>query len=110
VLPLISRAKVSRSARLEIRSPTQACTIYDEDKEVGLYREPELRIDFYGNAIPVPGSCLKGFSFRLSDLSLAIGTRGVGIKIVGESIVAGAKMRAVVYTVNNEVLCNQSAD
>src|SRR5262249_45358104 len=98
------------AVRLELRSPTRTCTNNELDESVGLYRERGLSIEFYGSTIRIPSSCLKGLSFRLGDLSLAIGERGVGIKITGRSVDHGTKVRTVIYTVDAEVLCSQSTD
>jgi hypothetical protein len=98
------------AVKIEVRSPTQTCTIYEVDEAVGSYRQPEMHIDFHGRAFSVPNSCLMGFSFRLSDLVVAIGDRGIGVRMLGKSIDRGIRMRAVVYTVDNDVLCNQSAE
>jgi hypothetical protein len=84
--------------------------MYEEDEAVGFYREPEMHIDLYGRAFNVPVSCVIGFAFRLSDLTVAIGNRGAAIKIIGKSIDRGTKMKTVVYVVDNDVLCNQSAE
>lgn len=98
------------AVRLELRSPTQTCSIHEVDEATSLYREPEMSVAFYGKAINIPNSCLMGFVFRPSDLAVSIGDRGFGIRILGKSISSGARMRAVVYAVDSNVLCNQSAE
>jgi hypothetical protein len=100
------------AVRVELRAPTQTCTGYDADEAVGVYKEPEMRIDFYGKAIKVPNSCLMDFAFRLNDLKATVSERSVVIRILGKLIGHDIRMRAVViHTVdNNKTSCSLAAD
>jgi hypothetical protein len=99
------------AVRVELRARRQTCTRYDADEAVGLYKEPEMRIDFYGKAIKVPNSCLMDFAFRLNDLKATISERSVVIRILGKLIGHDIRMRAVVvHTVDNETSCSLTAD
>jgi hypothetical protein len=81
------------------------------DEAVGLYKEPEMRIDFYGRAIQVPNSCLMDFAFRLNDLMATVSERSVVIRILGKLIGHDIRMRAVVvHTVDNKTSCSLTAD
>jgi hypothetical protein len=97
--------------KLELKSPTQTCTIYETDDAVGLYREPEMRVSLFGKTISVPNWCLMGLAFRLSDVTVQAGQTGVGtILIAGKTIGRGVRMRAAFHVLNNEISCNLSAE
>lgn len=97
-------------AKVELRSEETVCTIQDPENAAGVSVERSMRIEYKGQSIEVPKSCLSGLSFRLDELSLSFGDSGIGMKIIGKSAAGGKKANAMIYTVRGEALCVQSIE
>ena len=96
------------AVRVDLRSPIQTCTMYETDEAVGLYREPAMRVVFYGKSIAVPPSCLADLAFRLSDITVSTAENAVAIMISARLVDRKIKMLAGVYIRGSEVQCSQS--
>src|SRR5262245_61018409 len=100
--------KGQEAAKVELRSVEAVCTSQGAEEAAGVSLERSMRLEYKGQSIEVPGSCLAGVSFRLDELSLSIDHAGVGIKIIGKSTDRGDKMTIVLYIMrDNNVLCAQ---
>jgi hypothetical protein len=99
--------KSGRAAKVEIRSPNATCRLYGAERATGLSLERSMSIEYNGQAIEVPPSCVAAVSFRLDELSLSFDNTGVAIKIYGKSTNGGEKVTIAIYTIDGKALCGR---
>src|SRR5262245_14243540 len=63
--------KGQEAAKVELRSVEPICTSHGAEKAAGVSLERSMRVEYKGQSIEIPRSCLSGVSFRLDELSLS---------------------------------------